>query len=101
MVKTWSTNQPTVALSSAEAEYYGLVKGATNALGIQSYLKDTYVEVGIVMRTDASAAQAIASRRGLGKVRHIDVAQLWLQQYVADKRIEIIEFQGVRIWPTH
>ena len=52
------------------------------------------IDVGIKMRTDASAALAIASRRGLGKVRHIEVAQLWLQQYVSDKRIEITKIPG-------
>ena len=52
------------------------------------------VENGIKMRTDASAALAIASRRGLGKVRHIEVAQLWLQQHVSDKRIETTKIPG-------
>jgi hypothetical protein len=80
VIKTWSNTQTTIALSSGEAEYYGMVKGAATALGVRSMLHDLGVEVQIRLRTDASAAKGIASRRGLGKIRHIEVNQLWLQQ---------------------
>ena len=43
-------------------------------------LADMGVNMKIRLRTDASAAKGIASRRGLGKVRHIEVHQLWLQK---------------------
>ena len=39
--------------------------------------------------TDASAAIGIASRRGSGKVRHIEVSQLWLQDKVMRNEIEV------------
>ena len=35
-VKTYSRNQKTIALSSAEAELYAIVSGVSEALGIQS-----------------------------------------------------------------
>ena len=59
-----------VAVSPSEAEYYGMVKGASVALPLQSVLKDFDIECGIVLKSDASAAIAIVSRRGLGQVRH-------------------------------
>ena len=93
-VKTWSTNQQVIALSSGEAEYYGLVKGATIAIGIRSMLSDFGIECRIVMCTDASAAKGIASRRGLGKVRHIELCQLWLQDKVANDEIRIVKIAG-------
>ena len=71
-----------VALSSGEAEYYGMVKGASVALGLQSVLGDFRITCGIEVKSDASAAIGIANRRGLGKVRHIEVCQLWLQDKV-------------------
>ena len=74
MIKTWSTTQSVIALSSGEAEYYGMVKGGSVALGIQSMMKDMGtdrdVRIGVKIHTDASAAKGIATRRGLGKVRH-------------------------------
>ena len=39
--------------------------------------------------SDASAAIGIASRRGSGKVRHIEVNQLWLQDKVLSGDIEV------------
>ena len=44
--------------------------------------------------TDASAAKGIASRRGLGKIRHIEVNQLWLQDKVSSGDIEVIKVNG-------
>ena len=86
MIKTWSNTQSVVALSSGEAEYYGMVKGASLALGIRSMLSDLAVNLTIRLRTDATAAKGIAARRGLGKVRHIEVNQLWLQDKVQKER---------------
>ena len=93
-IKTWSTNQQVVATSSGEAEYYGMVKGASNGLGIQGMLLDAGVILGITLCTDSSAAKGIASRRGLGKVRHIELAELWLQDQVARGKIKIEKIRG-------
>ena len=41
------------------------------------------------MKSDARAAVSIASRRGLGKVRHIQVCQLWLQETVRRGDVKI------------
>ena len=89
LVKSWSSTQSVVALSSGEAEYYGMVKGASVALGLQSVLKDFTIECSITLKSDASAAIAISNRRGLGKVRHIEVCQLWLQDKVRRGDIKV------------
>ena len=88
-MKTWSTTQSVIALSSGEAEYYGLVKGVSQGLGVKAMLKEAGVEAGVVVKTDASAAKGIASRRGMGKVRHIEVNQLWVQDMVARGIVKI------------
>lgn len=64
MVKSWSSTQGVISLSSGEAEYYGLVKGAAQGLGVKSMLKELGVQVGVCVKTDASAAKGIALRRG-------------------------------------
>ena len=65
------------------------------AMGVQSVLRDLGYEVKIRIRTDASAAKGIASRRGLGKVRHIEVSQLWLQEKVTTGAIEVMKVKVV------
>jgi hypothetical protein len=88
-VKSWSTTQQVIALSSGEAEYYSMVRGGSMGLGMQAMSEDMGVSASIRVKTDASAAKGIASRRGLGKVRHIDVSQLWLQDRVSKGEIVI------------
>ena len=78
VVKGWSTTQSVVALSSGEAEYYGMVRGAATGLGMKAVMKDLGLEARVRVKTDASAAYGIAHRLGLGKVRHLETCQLWL-----------------------
>ena len=39
-IKSWASTQALVSLSSAEAEYYGVVKAASVGLGIKSMMSD-------------------------------------------------------------
>ena len=89
-MKSWAKTQTVIATSSCEAEYYGLVKGISQALGLRSMLKDIGIEVKVHAKTDASAAKGIAMRRGMGKVRHIEVNQLWVQEKVAQGIVKVI-----------
>ena len=92
--KTWSATQQVIALSSGEAEYYGMVKGAANAMGVSGGFQDMGIRHTIVLYTDSSAAKGISSRRGLGKVRHIELNELWLQDQVARGRIAVRKIRG-------
>ena len=80
LLKHWSTTQPTIALSSGEAELGGIVKGTTHGLGFQSLAEDLGVKVAIHVKTDATAAIGVCRRRGLGNIRHLHVADLWVQK---------------------
>ena len=79
-LKTWSSTQDVIALSSGEAELYGIVKAATQGIGIQSLFRDLGIDVGMHINSDASAAIAMTKRRGVGKVRHTEVKELWIQE---------------------
>ena len=46
------------------------------------------------LSTDSSAAKGIGNRRGLGKVRHIELSELWVQDQVAKGRITIYKIDG-------
>jgi hypothetical protein len=94
LIKSWSNNQKVIALSSAEAEYYAMVKGTSHAIGIQSMMADLGVKVKVRLSTDASAAKGIASRRGIGKIRHLEVSQLWLQDMVQNNKVMLRKIKG-------
>ena len=84
----------TLALSTGEAELGAVVKGLTEAEGIVSILADFGLAVKIRLRSDASAAIGIAQRAGLGKVRHLAVSDLWIQQRIRHGGVGIEKLCG-------
>ena len=93
-LRHWSATQSTIALSSAEAELHGISKGAAQGIGLRSVARDLGLEFSIKVLTDAAAAIGIVRRRGLGKVWRLDVTDLWLQERVRMKDLEIDKVDG-------
>ena len=97
-IKTWSASQGVVALSSAEAEFYGMIEGVTRAKGILSVAGEMGFEglSNVVhLGTDNSAAKSFVSRRGLGKMRHIEIRDLWLQKEVKEGKVIVHKIPGI------
>jgi hypothetical protein len=86
--------QQTVGLSSAESEYYAMVKGACYGLGTQSYLMDWDIKIGLEVYSDSSSARSFAKRQGLGKMRHIMTRYLWMQERVRLGHLQVICIKG-------
>ena len=93
-IRQWSKTQTTLALSSGEAELHGINAGITQGLGIQSLARDLGFQYKIRVHTDATAALGMCRRRGLGKVRHLDVADLWAQEKVRTGAVELCKVLG-------
>ena len=94
LIKSWSTTQATIALSSGEAELYGIVKGSAEGLGMQSLLRDLGVDVNLRVKADASAALGVVNRVGLGKLRHLHTNWLWVQEKAMKKEIQYHKTPG-------
>ena len=58
----------------------GIGNGIAEALGFQSLARDVGWELSLTVHSDATAAIGIARRRGMGKVRHLDVTDLWIHE---------------------
>ena len=95
LIKHWSTTQSTVALSSAEAELTGICKGAAQGLGLQALAKDLGLDWSLSVSTDAAAAIGICRRRGLGKIRHLATADLWVQDRIKQGDFKLKRVPGV------
>ena len=93
-VKHWSSTQTSIALSSAEAEFGGVIRGAGQGLGYQSMLNDIGLDLPLRVWTDSSAAIGICQRQGLGKVRHLDTQTLWIQQAVRSGKVDLRKIAG-------
>ena len=96
-IKTWAASQGAFALSSAEAELYGMVEGVTRAKGLITLAG----ELGfgdltnvVYLGTDSSAAKSFVGRRGLGKMRHLEIRDLWLQKEVGEGKVVVSKVLG-------
>ena len=94
LIKHWSHTQSTVALSSAEAELTGLCKGGAAGIGLQSLCADLGLKLKLRLHSDSTAAIGVCRRRGLGKIRHLAVADLWLQDKVKNGDITVHKVLG-------
>ena len=83
-----------MATSSGETEYYAVVKACAEALGIQAVAKELGWNAKIQIYVDSSAARAIATRNGLGRLRHMEVRYLWIQEVASRKRLVILKIDG-------
>ena len=91
-LRTWSTTQGAIALSAAEAELCAMVDGVLRMKGMKSML----VELGLAscddvieLQVDSAAGKSFISRRGLGKMRHVELRDLWIQREVVKAKSEL------------
>ena len=94
LIKSWSSTQKSLSLSSGEAELYAIVKGIGTGLGLQQYMQDLGASAELRIHTDSSAAQGICKRVGLGTQRHIAVNSLWVQERLRNKQFTLFKVKG-------
>eukprot|EP00929_Paragymnodinium_shiwhaense_P111971 TRINITY_DN8021_c0_g1_i4.p1 TRINITY_DN8021_c0_g1~~TRINITY_DN8021_c0_g1_i4.p1 ORF type:complete len:1618 (+),score=271.11 TRINITY_DN8021_c0_g1_i4:701-5554(+) len=81
--------QTVPALSSAEAEFYSIVRGAASGLQTQQMLEQLGCKPALVVLSDSSAARAICGRTGSGKVKHLSLKELWIQEMVRRREVVV------------
>jgi hypothetical protein len=94
-LKTHSQTQETIALSSGESEFYGIEKAATMGIGIKSTFKDFGLEVEIQVIRDPSSARSISCRRGAGRLRHVEVRDMWAQERACGGELSVVKVCGL------
>ena len=94
LLRSWSKTQATIAFSSGESETLAAIKAGTESLGMMSLTGDFGVKITSTLRLDASAALGILQRKGVGKIRHLDVGCLWLQEKEAREQIRLAKEPG-------
>ena len=79
-LKTWSSTQQNITLNSGEAELVAVVKMSTELIGILQLAHEWGLDMEGQVYTDSLAALGVVKRRGNGKMRHIRVGMLWVQE---------------------
>lgn len=96
-LKAFSVTQRRVTLSSAEAELGAAVKVAAEVKGMEQLGEGLGVNFGKYagrVFVDSSAALGVVSRKGNGKLRHVRVGQLWVQQLAEDEDLYFKKVKG-------
>ena len=65
---------------------------------MRSLMEDLGVQVEVQVDTDSSAAKSMTARRGAGRVRHIEVRELWVQDRVAKGELKIVKVKVRTTW---
>ena len=80
-----SRGQDVVALSSCEAELYGASEAMKEAVLLREMLMFIRMgEYAIELKLDAKSTHQMLYRRGPGRMKHLDVRALWLQELAAN-----------------
>ena len=88
-LKAYTRKQKITTKSSAETELYAAALGASEAKEVQSMMRDFGFAVKPVLAIDAKATEHILHRQGIGRLKHIDVAYLWVQDEIRSQRIQV------------
>ena len=98
MVAHWSRTQQVVSLSSAESELNGICKCAAEGLAARHMAREFGDEIVLNIYTDASAARGVIQRQGAGRIKHLSVKQLWVQERESEKELNIIKIPRAINW---
>ena len=93
-LKTWSATQKSITLSSGEAELVAAVKTSTEVIGLLQMAAEWGIDLSGQVLVDSSAALGATQHRGNGKLRHVRVGMLWIQQQAGEGGLEYTKVKG-------
>ena len=83
-----------VTLSSGEAELMALVKATSEAIGLLQLAESWGITMSANVFVDSSAALAVTDRKGCGKLRHVRIGHLWVQQIAEGDEVLFSKVRG-------
>ena len=83
-----------MTLSSAQAELVAAVIPCGESIGLTQLAADLGIPLVGHVHVDSPAAIRIANRKGNGKLRHVKVGMLWIQELVVEEEIILRKVKG-------
>jgi len=87
--------QALMAQSSGEAEFIGMHGVSLEMKFFKNFFQWMGYRVEWKILSDSAAAKAMAQRQGVGKVRHLDLRTLWVQDLVKYEHLRIVKCKGL------
>ena len=73
---------------------YAAVRGAAEGMGLRSMVGDLGLEMTLRVHTDSDACRGTCNRTGLGRLKHLQVEHLWIQEAVRNRRFDLVRING-------
>jgi len=97
---TWSSKrQPTVALSTVEAEYVAMSRSAQQMMWMQTWLDEVEIEhelPGLIKGDSRGAISLVKNTKDHGKVKHIDIRHHYIRDLVKSKLISFEQIPSAK-----
>jgi hypothetical protein len=90
--------QSVLATSSGESEFYAIVKGSAQGLQTKQLLDCIAWPVELEILSDSSAARGMCLRSGSGKVKHLSIKELWVQELFRKKQASLSAVNTLINW---
>ncbi|CAK9031106.1 unnamed protein product [Durusdinium trenchii] len=91
-------DDPLSSSDAREAEYYALTRGSSAGLVVKRALQEVQRGTAQTCLTDSTACKGIAHRRGVGKVKHLSLKELWLQDAVEKGELKVKKEKTSENW---
>lgn len=103
LILSMCKTQATVSLSSCEGELMAMTHMTAEAIMIGSVCRFllnisdclTSQEFDFAVYTDSSSAKSIGQRRGVGRLKHLDIRLLWIQRFVKQRFLRLKKIHTV------
>ena len=92
----WSRTQQVISLSSAEAELNASITAGCEGLLIKHMTEELGLKYNLKILGDSSANSGIVHRSGTGRIKHLSIRQLWLQEKVGNAELEFEKIPRAR-----
>ena len=90
LVASWSRTQASVAMSSAESEFYAMISGLNEAKAVTTLLEELQLgQLQIRILSDSQAARGTVLRRGALKMRHMALRFLYMKELMRTGSVSI------------
>jgi hypothetical protein len=96
MLESWSKTQGVVTLSTCESELIAMTSAAQEGRLLQQIMERVLHEpVPLTVFSDSSSAEAFTKKLGVGRIRHLEIRELWIQEQVQKHGLKIQHCDGV------
>ena len=90
--------QSLVALSSGEAEFYGIDMAVATSKQTSQILEQIGIQLVVTIASDSRAARGMCTRTGSRKVRHLSINEMWIQEAYRKKEFQLVPMDTLLNW---